>query len=255
MESPLATGFLNQPRMNGVRCRKLGALVFAVMVLIALVPTAAQAWRRPTSSERNAIASVARGTGHAGPGRVEVKDIHVSTIGPWASAVVELVYTGQPPDDAEDVLHEIGGTWHLTKHSPGTFGEWCGIGMPVRDQRNLGFSRCLAEMSNRVAASPVTAREHPEPTAVPAASTTLQECGRQLVGVAEERAISHVEACSVAERAGKAGVWACVPGAHYPIPGLKRHRFEQYKVSITHPALVIWFRSSRQAFAFQPQCS
>jgi hypothetical protein len=70
-----------------------------------------------------------------------VSDIRVSTVGPWASAVV-AVYFNHEPDLATDVLHKMRGVWRLTKHSPGTLGEQCGIGMPHKDQQNLGFPPC-----------------------------------------------------------------------------------------------------------------
>ena len=55
-----------------------------------------------------------------------------------ASAVVTS-YTGHhDPDTALDILHKRHGRWRLTKHSPGTAGVSCGIGMPRSDQRNLG---------------------------------------------------------------------------------------------------------------------
>jgi len=120
---------------------KTPVALVAVTVLSLVFAGAASAWRAPTLSERQAIRRVAEGTGHAGAGKVHVSDIHVSTVGPWSSAVIAVYFNGEP-DDAVDILHKVHGTWLLTKHSPGTFGEQCGIGMPRKDQQNLGFSGC-----------------------------------------------------------------------------------------------------------------
>ena len=131
--------------MRRFHVKTLVALGLVVTVLSLVLAGAAGAWRVPTLSERQAITRVSKGTGHAGAGKVHVSLIHVSTVGPWASAVIAVYFNGEP-DDAIDVLHKVHGTWLLTKHSPGTFGEQCGIGMPRRDQRNLDFSGCSGGM-------------------------------------------------------------------------------------------------------------
>lgn len=110
----------------------------AVAVLSLLFAASAGAWRRPTGKERRAITRVARETPHAGSSKVYVSHIRISTVGPWASAEVKI-FIQHSPDVAFDVLHKVRGSWRLTKHSPGTAGEWCGIGMPRKDMRNLGF--------------------------------------------------------------------------------------------------------------------
>ena len=64
-----------------------------------------------------------------------MSEIHLSTVGPWASATVTLYFDGEP-DNAVDILREVDGHWRNARL--GTAGEWCV--MPVKDQRNLGFS-------------------------------------------------------------------------------------------------------------------
>jgi hypothetical protein len=83
----------------------------------------------------------------------------------------------------------------------------------------------------------------------------LRECGNQFIGVANEQGISFAKACAVSDAARAAGVWACVAGEHFPVPGLKRHHFRSFVVSITHPDLDIWFLGSRQRFMLSVQCS
>ena len=121
-------------RLRRVARRAVLALA-VVAVVLSLVAAVALAWRGPTGSERQAIAAVARRTPHAGSSRVSVSHIRVSTVGPWASAVV-TIYFGSEPDNAVDILHKVHGKWHNA--NIGTAGEWCV--MPVKDQRNLGFS-------------------------------------------------------------------------------------------------------------------
>lgn len=72
---------------------------------------------------------------------VRVSHIRISTVGPWGGGRVTIIVDGAR-DSATDVLRKVRGRWRLTKHSPGTAGEWCGIGMPRNDQRNLGFGSC-----------------------------------------------------------------------------------------------------------------
>lgn len=105
------------------------------------LPATAAAWRRPNRGERLAITRVAKRTPHAGTAPVHVSKIRISTVGPWASAVV-TISVDHAPDSASDVLHKVRGQWRLTKHSPGTAEVQCGIGMPRADQRNLGFPAC-----------------------------------------------------------------------------------------------------------------
>jgi hypothetical protein len=127
------------PTMAGSRLirRCLAAVIGAVSVAL-VVAASAVASRAPTRGERAAIARVARHSPRAGSSPVLISRIRVSTVGPWASAVVTS-YTGHhDPDTALDILHKRHGRWRLTKHSPGTAGVSCGIGMPRSDQRNLG---------------------------------------------------------------------------------------------------------------------
>jgi hypothetical protein len=113
------------------------------LVALACVTLAAPAlaWRRPTARQKQAIVRVAKRAPHAGTGAVRVSNIRISTVGPWASVTLSLP-TSTGPDIAGAVLHRVRGRWRLTRNSPGTDGIQCGIGMPVVDQRNLGFGRC-----------------------------------------------------------------------------------------------------------------
>lgn len=65
-----------------------------------------------------------------------VSRIHVSTVGPWASATIAINVGAGAPDYATDILHNVHGRW--INAGAGTAGEWCV--MPHKDQRNLGFS-------------------------------------------------------------------------------------------------------------------
>jgi len=119
--------------------RRGAAVLVGVGVVALTVAASATASRVPTPGERAAIARVARRTPHAaGTGRVHVSHIRVSTVGPWASAQVTVYVGHHVPDSALDILRYRSGQWRLTKHSPGTEGVSCGIGMPLKDQRNLG---------------------------------------------------------------------------------------------------------------------
>lgn len=120
------------------RCVLIGV---AVAALCLSVVANAGASRRPTPRERRGITHAAKGSPHAGSGKVRVSHIRVSTVGPWASAIVTIIVE-HVPDRAIDVLHKVRGRWRLTKHSPGTAEVQCGIGMPRKDQRNLGFPAC-----------------------------------------------------------------------------------------------------------------
>jgi len=123
------------------RGQRFALIGLALAALAMLAAASASAWRHPTPAQRRAIARVAKRSPHAGPEKVHVSHIRVSTVGPWASATVTIFFSHQP-DSATAVLHRVRGSWRLTKHSPGTAFEWCGIGMPRADQRNLGFGRC-----------------------------------------------------------------------------------------------------------------
>ena len=112
------------------------AIKISVVIASAFVfPAAALAWHQPTRFERAQITAAARNVSHAGTQRVYVGQIHVSSVGPWASAGVTLYFNGQP-DEAIDILHFRRGRWRNA--SIGSAGEWCI--MPTVDQRNLGFS-------------------------------------------------------------------------------------------------------------------
>lgn len=105
-----------------------------VSVLCLTLTASAMAWRDPTRSERQAITLAASRTPHAGHSKVHVSRIRVSTVGPWASAEL-VIYLGNVPDDATDILHKVHGKW--LNDGAGTAGEWCV--MPRKDQQNLGF--------------------------------------------------------------------------------------------------------------------
>jgi hypothetical protein len=97
--------------------------------------SAAFAWRNPTRRERAAITKAAKRTPTSPPHKkVHVSHIHVSTVGPWASAKL-TIYFGSMPDTATDILHKVRGKW--VNDGDGSAGEWCV--MPRKDQRNLGF--------------------------------------------------------------------------------------------------------------------
>jgi hypothetical protein len=121
------------------RIRHLMIALLGVSALGLLFVARASAWRKPTPSERSAIVGVAKRTPHAGNSPIHVSNIRVSTVGPWASANI-TVYVGSNhvPDGAFEILRKQHGRWVLTKHSPGTAAVSCGIGMPLKDQRNLG---------------------------------------------------------------------------------------------------------------------
>jgi len=118
--------------------RRGTAVLVGVGVVALTVAASATASRVPTPGERAAIARVARRTPHAaGTGPAHVSDIRVSTVGPWATAQI-TVYVGHEPDSGLDILRYRSGQWRLTKRSGGTVAVSCGIGMPLKDQRNLG---------------------------------------------------------------------------------------------------------------------
>jgi hypothetical protein len=133
---------------RGRRCVLVGG---AIAALCLSVVANASGSRLPTRAEQRGITRAAEGSPHATSGKVYVNEIRVSTVGPWAEATV-TIFIDRAPDSATAVLHKVRGVWRLTKHSPGTAGEWCGIGMPPKDQLNLGFSPryCMS------AAHPVT---------------------------------------------------------------------------------------------------
>ena len=92
-------------------------------------------------------------TPHAGGSTVKVADIRVSTVGPWASALVTIEVDGSS-DSATDILHDVHGQW--VYDSVGTSGEWCV--MPRNDIQNLGFSvnyRCSRGSAGATMRSPV----------------------------------------------------------------------------------------------------
>ncbi len=116
------------------RRQRLFAAAGVLLLGCAVFVAPAFAWRRPTASERAEIRATARRVAHAG-GPVHVSGIRLSTVGPWASATI-TIYFGNAPDSATDILRKTHGHW--TNASNGSAGEWCV--MPVKDQRNLGFS-------------------------------------------------------------------------------------------------------------------
>jgi hypothetical protein len=116
------------------RSIRRGALV-GILILSCGFASSALAWRAPTKSEHRAIARAARETPTAYPGkRVHVGGIHVSTVGPWASAQI-AVYIDGSPDGAIAILHKVKGKW--TNLGAGSSEEQCV--MPYRDRQNLGF--------------------------------------------------------------------------------------------------------------------
>jgi len=125
-------------RVQGSRGRSrdcvLAVVAGLVVVLCLGAATSAMAWRKPTRSERSAIARAARQTPTVPNKTIHVRNIHVSTVGPWASAGVGI-YFGKTLDSATAILHKVHGKW--INAGAGTDGEWCV--MPLRDQRDLGF--------------------------------------------------------------------------------------------------------------------
>lgn len=111
-----------------------GALVTMTALCLTLTASA-MAWRQPTRDERQAIAQAASRTPHTpADKKVHVSRIHVSTVGPWASAGI-TIYFGNTPDTAIDILHKVHGKW--INVTAGTSGEECV--MPSADRLNLGF--------------------------------------------------------------------------------------------------------------------
>ncbi len=104
--------------------------VLTVILLCLTLAASAMAWRPPTRNERKAITQAAISTA-APHKKVHVSNIHVSTVGRWASAEVTIY----PLGTSTDILHKVHSKWILA--SNGTAGEWCV--MPRKDQRNLGF--------------------------------------------------------------------------------------------------------------------
>jgi hypothetical protein len=118
-----------------MRSKKRAAAASGLVALMCLaITSSAIAWRHPSRSERTQITTAAKRTEHAGSGKVQVSNIRVSTVGPWASATL-TIYFGTAPDTATDILHKVRRKW--TNAGDGTAGEWCV--MPRKDQRNLGF--------------------------------------------------------------------------------------------------------------------
>jgi hypothetical protein len=104
--------------------------VLTAVVLCLTLASSAMAWRDPSQTERQAITHAAERT--AAPNKkVDVSNIRVSSVGPWASAEVTIY----PLGSSTDILHNVRGRWTLA--SNGTSEEWCV--MPRKDQRNLGF--------------------------------------------------------------------------------------------------------------------
>ncbi|MGH2940026.1 MAG: hypothetical protein ACRDPE_18090 [Solirubrobacterales bacterium] len=120
--------------MNGKTVlTRLGILA---AILSCAFASSALAWRPPNRSEHRAITRAAKETPTAYPGKtVHVGGIHVSTVGPWASAQITIYIDGSP-DGAIDILHKVGGKW--VNVDAGSSEEACV--MPSRDRQNLGFT-------------------------------------------------------------------------------------------------------------------
>lgn len=144
----------NEGAMSAVRGKRRGsalgparwsfssAVVLAAMitglavVALLLLASSSMAWRPPVRGEARAITRAARETPTAYPNKtVHVSRIRVSTVGPWAAATI-TIYIRHSPDSATDILQKVGGRW--VSVGAGTSEEQCV--MPVKDQRNLGFS-------------------------------------------------------------------------------------------------------------------
>ena len=130
------------PALGPVRWSFSSAIVLAVMItglaVIAslLFASSSMAWRPPVGREARAITQAAKKTRTAYPNKtVHVSGIRVSTVGPWASATI-TIYIRRSPNSATDILHKVGRRW--VNVDAGTSEEQCV--MPVKDQRNLGFS-------------------------------------------------------------------------------------------------------------------
>lgn len=105
----------------------------AAFVALAL-PPAALGWRGPSRSERGAVVRAARRADADRSQRIRVHDIRISTVGPWATADVELYRRGSSRvEQAEvDIFDRVHGAWldDASSNAPAT-------SMPPEDERNL----------------------------------------------------------------------------------------------------------------------
>jgi hypothetical protein len=104
--------------------------VLAVILLCLTLAASAMAWRAPTGTERAAITQAAMSNTPPHK-KVHVSNIHVSTVGPWASAEVTI----SPLGASTDILHQVHSKWIIVCN--GTAVDSCV--MPRKDKRNLGF--------------------------------------------------------------------------------------------------------------------
>jgi hypothetical protein len=133
------------------RGAKLTSGLLVLLTLLFLTLTAsAMAWQPPTHGQRVAITRAVNSTLYAPRGhKNSVSEIHVSTVGPWASVVVTYNYM-TPPASVTAILQRRGRQWTLrslaangttTSALPGIQavggGEWCV--MPAKDVQDLGF--------------------------------------------------------------------------------------------------------------------
>jgi predicted RNA-binding Zn-ribbon protein involved in translation (DUF1610 family) len=91
-------------------------------------PVGALAARDPTARERTAIIAAARRTEGGEGVKVKVKDIRISTAGPWAVATVTIVLPASTQEQ-EEHFRRTAGRWTDTLRE-----------MPLADQRNLGLA-------------------------------------------------------------------------------------------------------------------
>jgi hypothetical protein len=114
-------------------------LVVVAVVLCALAPTsAAQARRAPTKGEVSAItAALHKSTAIRHGLCFHVRNIVISTAGPWASAKVVRCDDGRRYDTALAVLQRCRGKWRV--RDLGTSGVGCTVA-PARVRRDLKLS-------------------------------------------------------------------------------------------------------------------
>lgn len=112
--------------------RWLPVIACCLVLVFSCVPAFAS--RAPGPRERASITEAGSRTPHAGHSTVTVRNIRVSTVGPWASATV-VIYVGNSPDSAVAIFHYVHRRWRFA--TVGTAGEWCV--MPPKDRRDLAF--------------------------------------------------------------------------------------------------------------------
>lgn len=120
--------------MSRVRRRVLAGIAVAALGVLA-VTGAAQARRLPTKSEAAAISAALHRTHAIRRGLCfHVRNIVISTAGPWASARVVRCGDGRKFDTALAVLQRSHGKWRV--RDLGTADAGCSVA-PARVQRDL----------------------------------------------------------------------------------------------------------------------